>query len=189
MSCTALEYASIWNALVVLFGVLRAAGGDDGVALGSLAILMLGLVKCLEWIERYLRPKVIDYFVAHFRQQAQDWFNKGLAFLGFRVYTALVSLLLGTGYYFLLKAAIRFPSYWTILIPFLVVAFLAIAVVGYFVSGRVPDDPEARWRYCKRFYVPTVGGVSLVAINLVSDLLVGLSAALFALLQVAFQSA
>jgi len=169
--------------------MLRAAVGDDGIAVGLLVILMLGLVKGLELVERHLRPTIIDYFAVYFQQQAQSWFNRGLAFLGFRVYTALISLLLGTAYYFLLKAAIRFPSYWMISIPILIGTFLAIAVIGYFVSGNVPDDPEARWRYCKRFYVPTVGGASLVAVNLASDLLVGLSAALLALLQVAFQSA
>jgi hypothetical protein len=188
MSCTALEYSHLWNAFVVFFNVLRTAVGDDGLALAVLAALTLGLVKAFESIERHLRPRVISYFVNRFQREARDWFNRGLAFLGFRIFTALVSLLLGTAYYLLLKAALRFPSYWLYSVPLLVIAFLAIAIVGYFVSGNVPDDPDSRWRYCKRFYVPTVGGISVVAVNFASDLLIGFSAALVGLLQIALQS-
>jgi hypothetical protein len=174
MSCAGLEYAHIWSVLGVLFGSLRSAVGDDALAVLLLAVPMVALVKTLEVAEGYIRPKVVAFVINDIRRQARDWLNRGLTFLGFNLYAATVSLVVGTAYYFCLKAALRFPTFWYVSIPTLITAFVGVAIVAFAVRGNVPKDWNSRWRYCKRFYVPTVGGISLVAVNTLSDLFVSL---------------
>ena len=89
----------------------------------------------------------------------------------------------GAIFYVLVKAAIAFPSYLPYSGPALLLIFLiVIPVLGFFVSGKVRDE-KTRFKYYKRFYVPSVTGLGLALANIALDFLIGVGTLVVEFLQ------
>lgn len=89
----------------------------------------------------------------------------------------MVAILAGFGYYVLIRAVAAFPSYLIYTVPMAIGVFVAIAILGYFVSGNVPDNDRDRQQYFKRFQSPTVTGLGLAMAGLIIDFLIHVAAA------------
>jgi hypothetical protein len=94
--------------------------------------------------------------------------------MGFKHSTAIISVLSGAVFYSLIRVAAAFPNYYSYSVPALAIVFIAIAILGYFVSGRVPNNDRARNRYFKRFYSPTITALGLAIVNVLLDFLINL---------------
>src|SRR4026208_372564 len=108
------------------------------------------------------------------QKRAMDWFDKqGLAFLGFKHSTALISIMAGVLFYASIKIAFAVPDkYLLFSIPSLVLVFGLIALTGLLVSGNVPARGSAIKKYCKRFVSPSVTGLGLALGTSMIDFLI-----------------
>jgi hypothetical protein len=182
MTCRAVYYNYIVNYVCSGFAFFRAAIGDDAVVLALLSLLSIVLVIGFHRVQTILVPRAVEWYSTKLLAEATNWFNKtNLRFLGFKFRTTVISVSLGAAFYVLAKIALAFPSYLLYSLPVLALVFVAIAFVGVFVSGNVPD--ARRNKYFKTFYVPTFAGVGLIAFNLSLDFLINLGAAIANLLQ------
>jgi ABC-type multidrug transport system permease subunit len=151
--------------------------GREVFAYLVMAIVVIPVVFLFGWAQYILIPKFARwYYDQTIVEKARDWFTKqGLAFLGFRHSTAIISIATGATFYILMRAAVAFPSQIIYTVPALLVVFMSISVLGYFVSGNVPPNDEARHKYFKRFYSPTVTGLGLAIGTILLDALISMT--------------
>lgn len=180
MSCNADFYKNVFDRLVDLSinseRALEYYLGQPWLAYAAIAALIIPLALLFVRAQYILVPKVVRwYYDQTIIDKAKKWFtDRGLAPLGFRHSTAIISVLAGAVFYALIRAAAAFPNYYYYSVPALVLAFIAIAILGYFVSGRVPNNDRARNRYFKRFYSPTVTALGIALANVLLDFLITL---------------
>jgi hypothetical protein len=150
--------------------------GDDGLALALLAILMVGVVKALHWSQRV----IVDYYVKKLEGKVREWLRRnGLTFIGFNVRAGLTAFMLGSLFFVMVKMTLHYPIYMMYSLPTLTVSLVAIAIIGFFVSGNVPNhNPKYRQRYFKSFYFPTFAGLAALLFNAAVDFFMHLSDAI-----------
>lgn len=151
--------------------------GHEVFAYLVIATIVIPLVLLFGWSQYILIPRFVKwYYDQTIVEKARDWFTKqGLAFLGFKHSTAIISIAAGAVFYVLIRAAVAFPSHIMYTGPALLVIFISIAILGYFVSGNVPPTDQARHRYFKRFYSPTVTGLGLAIGTILLDVLISIT--------------
>src|SRR5262249_12809409 len=132
--------------------------GSDTLAFVLIFLLMIPVTAMFGYAGKVLIPKFVKwYYGKTIAEKALDWWQRnGLAFLGFRKATAIISVATGLAFYFLIRIAAALPTYYWLTTPALLVLFVGVAFLGFFVSGNVPVDDDARKRYFKRFHQPTV---------------------------------
>ena len=161
-------------AVAKLTGVLWGS-----VSLAKLTAIIL-IVVPIAIIADYSRRVWIPAFVRWYydktvADKAMEWWARnGLAFIGFRQSTAVISIATGVAFYFLIRVAAAVPDYWWLTIPALGVVFIGVAFLGYFVSGNVPPGDAARRRYFKRFHSPTVTGLGLGVATIMIDFVINI---------------
>jgi hypothetical protein len=111
-------------------------------------------------------------------EKALAWWRKyRLNWLGFRHSTAIIAISAGFAFYVATRVVIAFPGHWRYTLPTATALFIGIAVLGFFVSGNVPEGDAARREYFKRFQSPSVTGFGLAMAGFAIDLAINTAAA------------
>jgi hypothetical protein len=173
----------LWAATLVSWVTsLRALYGPTAVlAFFALASVLLAI---LFWLaKKYVIPILIAYVQKQLNARVRFTFaNKGLSFIGFRPSTTAISFILGATFYILVKIALLVPlRYWEYTLSLLACGLIAVTVIGYFVSGKVPD--QHRTKYWIIFQIPTLTAIGLGLINFSADFVIHFAAALLAAMQ------
>ncbi len=132
-----------------------------------LAFVAVGLAMLLpSWVMfqvgRILVPDFVKWWYDEtITQRARHYVRHKCAGTGMTVGGAKISFLLGFVIFFVARFAVSLPLYYAYSIPTFVAAFVGVAVIGYFVSGKVPESEAARHRYFRRFQGPSVTGAGL----------------------------
>jgi hypothetical protein len=122
---------------------------------------------------KILVPKVVKwYYNKTITEKAREYFERNCVATGMNFRGAKISILIGAIFYFLIRVGAAFPEYFVASVVMLIIIFFLIDYVGMAVAGNVPERREARWRYCKRFYAPTVTGVGLALGTLGIDFMI-----------------
>lgn len=178
MSCNAEHYKAAWDwigrELNWTIEQLVQVSGGRWLAYAIIALAIVPLAWIFLYVSRVIIPGFVKWYYGEtITEKALDWWRrKGLAFLGFKRSTAVVSVAAGVVFYLLIRIAAAFPSYYWIGIPMLVATFVGIAFVGYAVSGNVPENDVDRNNYFKRFHSPTVTGLGLGVATIVLDFVI-----------------
>jgi hypothetical protein len=155
-------------------GWLEQITGHEYLAYLALGAIIAPVTYIFVWSQYILVPKFVKwYYDETIIGKGKKWFKEqGLGPMGFKHSTAIISVLAGAVFYALFRAAAAFPAYILYTGPSLVMLFIGIAVLGFFVSGKVPNNDRARNRYFKRFYSPTVTGLGLAIGTLLLDFII-----------------
>jgi hypothetical protein len=92
-------------------------------------------------------------------QKAREYVRRKCPATGMTINGAKISFVSALGMFLLTRFVVSLPLYYAYSFPTLALAFCAVAVVGYFVGGNVPDNPKARFRYFWRFQSPSIAGM------------------------------
>ncbi len=132
------------------------------LAIVAIALAMLPPSWLMFQVGRILVPDFVKWWYDEtITQRARDYVRRKCAGTGMTVRGAKISFLLGFLIFFVARFALSLPLYYAYSIPTFVAAFLGVAVIGYFVSGNVPESEVARYRYFRRFQGPSVTGAGL----------------------------
>jgi hypothetical protein len=143
--------------------------GHDGAFLLLAAGASIALVLLFQWVERAIRPPMVDYVKNRLWAKAREWFNEsGLAFMGFTIKSCVISLLLAYVFYILLKTLFRFPGYMAYSGTALLAALIVFSIVGYSLCGKSMRLSN----FMKYFYIPATGGIGVLVANFFSENLV-----------------
>ncbi len=146
----------------------------DWAFLAMLAILLpVGFL--FAWSQYILMPRFVKwYYDKTIVEKAKDWYTQqGLAFLGFRHSTAIISVVVGVLFYMAIRVAFAVPDdYLGYASLSLVVLLFLIPLIGLLVGGNVPENEKDIMKYCKRFLSPTVTGLGLAIGTIFLDLLI-----------------
>jgi hypothetical protein len=134
---------------------------------------MIPLTALFIFAGKILVPKFVKwYYSKTITEKAREYFERNCVATGMNFRGAKISILIGAIFYFLIRVAAAFPEYLLVSVVALIVVFFAIDYVGMAVAGRVRENRDARWRYCKRFYAPTVTGLGLALGTLAMDFMI-----------------
>jgi len=152
-------------------------------AIGAVAAAMLPLSWVMFQILRVVVPDFVKWWYDEtITQKAKDYVRRKCPGTGMTVKGAKISFILGFVFFFVARFTASLPLYYKYTAPAFLIALAGVAVVGYLVAGRVPRNKRARYKYCRRFYAPTVTGVGLGIATVVLEFLleVGTLAARYA---------
>jgi len=142
------------------------------LAIGAVVLTMLPPAFVMFQIGRVLVPDFVKWWYDEtITQKARDYVRRKCPGTGMTVKGAKISFILGFAFFFVARFTASLPLYYKYSVPAFLIAFAGVAVVGYFVSGRVPRSKKARFKYCRRFYAPTVTGVGLGIATVVLEFL------------------
>ncbi len=146
------------------------------LAIAAVMVLMVPLAIVLGYISKVLIPKFVRwYYEESINQKARQYWRMKCVGTGMNIRGAKISIALGLVFFFLVRIVLSLPAYYRISIPLLIAVFMGVAVVGCFVSGNVPTNSAAQFRYLRRFHAPTVTGLGLGLATIVLDFLVQLA--------------
>jgi hypothetical protein len=172
-------YDSAWTwiaeSIRLLVALLSRYVGSETLAVVAISIALIPLTVAFVWMQYVLVPSFVRWWYEEsIAQKASNWWTRhGLGFLGFRRSTAVIAVTCGFVFFVLIRVAAAFPAHLTYTMPILVAVFISITVIGFFVSGNVPQGDAARRRYFKRFHSPAVTGAGLAVASIVTDLAIG----------------
>jgi hypothetical protein len=173
-------YAILWlvSAFRSIVEYLIIQLGSEVLAYIAIGLVAIPISALFFWSQYVLIPKFFWWWYEEsITEKAINWWRKyRLNYLGFKHSTAIIAVVTGFLFYVLIRAVAAFPAYFHYTIPGAVVVFCLVAVLGYFVSGNVPENDRARQQYCKRFQSPTVTGLGLAVGGLAIDFLIYLCA-------------
>lgn len=164
----------------------KMLGGSEPLAKGLvIAVIVIPVALIAEYSRRIWIPRFVRwYYDKTITEKAMDWWERnGLAFIGFRQSTAIISITTGAVFYFMIRVAAAAPDYWYLTVPALAGVFIGVAFLGYFVSGNVPPNDTSRNKYFKRFHSPTVTGLGLGVATIIMDLVINIGSLVIAALQ------
>jgi hypothetical protein len=176
MACTTDHYDATIGGVVGLFiGAVDWLTPYLGkpIALVATFVLMLPLALLLSATLRVLVPALVqcwyDETIAH---RSREYWRRKCVGTGITMPGARLSIVLGFVCFLLVRFAASVPAYYRVTVPLLIAAFIGVAVIGYFMSGNVPETDAARNKYFRKFQAPTVTGFALGAVTVVWDFLV-----------------
>jgi hypothetical protein len=177
MSCTRAHYDYVTSWLAIYFDTavnwLTLAIGSRLLALSLVAVFMLPLAFLFVYAARVFVPAIVKwYYEETIEQKAADYWSRKCRGTGMTTRGALISIATGAAFYFLIRVAAAFPSYWLESAMALGTIFVCIAVLGFFVGGNVPATDRGRQRYFRRFQAPTITGLGLGVVTLFLDFLI-----------------
>jgi hypothetical protein len=131
-------------------------------AIGAVALAMLPPSWVMFQLGRVLVPDFVKWWYDEtITQKAREYVRRKCAGTGMTVRGAKISFTLGFVLFFVARFTASLPLYYTYSIPTFFAAFCGVAVVGYFVSGKVPSGDKARRKYFRRFQGPSITGAGL----------------------------
>jgi hypothetical protein len=131
-------------------------------AIAVVALAMLPPSWAMFQAGRILVPDFVKWWYDEtITQKAREYVRRKCPGTGMTVRGAKISFVLGFALFFIARFTASLPLYYIYSIPAFVAAFCGVAVVGYFVSGRVPSGDKARHRYFRRFQGPSITGAGL----------------------------
>jgi hypothetical protein len=135
--------------------------------------LMPALALGFVYIGTRVLPKLIKwYYEKTIAERAEEYFQRRCVATGMTKFGAKVSIGLGVVFYFLMRIAAAFPEHVYLGLGGLILALIFIDFIGQIYAGNVPDSLNARIKYIKRFYAPTVTGLGLAVGTVTLDFIV-----------------
>ena len=163
MACITDHYAAAALAIAGTVGwVVDSLSPTIGkpLAIAAVFILMLPPSLALFQIGRVLVPDFVKWWYDEtITQRAREYVRYKCAGTGMNVRGAKLSFTFGFVFIFLAQFTASFPTRYSV--AAFLLAFIGVAVVGYFVSGNVPLQEAARYKYFRRFQRPSITGTGI----------------------------
>ena len=132
------------------------------LAIVAVTLAMLPPSYVMFQIGRVLVPDFVKWWYDEtITQKAREYVRRKCPGTGMTVKGAKVSFLLGFVLFFVARFTAPLPLYYRYSVPAFLVAFFGVAVIGFFMSGNVPNRDVARYKYFRRFQGPSVTGAGL----------------------------
>jgi hypothetical protein len=133
------------------------------LAIGTVVLAMLPLGVLMFQVGRVLVPDFVKWWYDEtITQKAREYVRRKCPGTGMTVKGAKTSFMLGFVFFFVARFTASLPLYYMYSVPAFLIAFAGIVpVIGYFVSGNVPDSKAARYKYFRRFQGPSITGAGL----------------------------
>jgi hypothetical protein len=113
-------------------------------------------------VGRVLVPDFVKWWYDEtITQKAREYVRRKCPGTGMTVRGAKISFTLGFFLFFVARFTASLPLYYVYSVPAFLIAFFGVTVIGYFVSGNVPDNDTARYKYFRRFQGPSITGAGL----------------------------
>jgi hypothetical protein len=150
------DHEYIWQCLVIAFTTLRQSIGDDGIIIVILATSSIILLLGFYWTQRLVVPRVVRFIVEDLIRKAREMFNRSWLFKeGIRFNTCVVSVILASMLYPMLKMTVRFPAIWRWSLVSIAIALVCVSIVGRLFSPY--------------FYIPALTALGLFVVNFILD--------------------